>query len=39
LASFQLRQELVRLDTAVREWAGLAVYAMLGRTDRLFPAP
>lgn len=39
LGTFQLRQELVRLDTAAREWIGLAVYAALGRTDRLFPGP
>lgn len=38
-ATFQLRHELERFDTATREWAGLAVYAALGRTDRLFPAP
>jgi uncharacterized SAM-binding protein YcdF (DUF218 family) len=37
--TFQLRHELVRFDTAVREWIGLAVYRALGRTDRVFPAP
>jgi len=37
--TFQLRHELDRFDTATREWAGLAVYAALGRTDRLFPGP
>lgn len=30
---------LRRVDMAVREWAGLAVYRLTGRTDTLFPAP
>jgi len=30
---------LRRTDTAVREWAGLAVYWLTGRTSELFPAP
>lgn len=39
LTSMQLNKELVRLDVALREWAGLAVYAALGRSSALFPAP
>ena len=30
---------LRRTDTAVREWVGLVVYRMTGRTAELFPAP
>ncbi|MDC7787798.1 YdcF family protein [Rhodoplanes sp. TEM] len=30
---------LRRTDTAVREWVGLLVYRLTGRTDALFPAP
>jgi uncharacterized SAM-binding protein YcdF (DUF218 family) len=30
---------LRRTDTAMREWVGLAIYRMVGRTDELFPAP
>jgi uncharacterized SAM-binding protein YcdF (DUF218 family) len=30
---------LRRSDTAVREWLGLAVYWLTGRTSELFPAP
>jgi hypothetical protein len=30
---------MARLETAMREWAGLVVYAALGRTDALFPGP
>ena len=30
---------LRRTDTAVREWVGLLVYRMTGRTGELFPAP
>jgi uncharacterized SAM-binding protein YcdF (DUF218 family) len=30
---------LRRVDTAVREWVGLAVYWMTGRTSELFPGP
>jgi len=30
---------LRRSDTAVREWVGLAVYWLTGRTSELFPAP
>jgi uncharacterized SAM-binding protein YcdF (DUF218 family) len=37
--SFQLRKELVRIDTAAREWMGLVAYRLLGRTDRLLPGP
>ena len=30
---------LRRSDTAVREWVGLAVYWLSGRSSELFPAP
>ena len=30
---------LRRTDTAMREWVGLLIYRMVGRTDELFPAP
>ncbi len=32
-------QGLRRTDIAVREWVGLVVYWLRGRTDRLFPGP
>jgi len=34
-----LADGLKRTDTAVREWFGLAVYRLTGRTDELFPGP
>ena len=30
---------LRRVDTAVREWVGLAVYWLTGRSSELFPGP
>src|SRR3954464_4419954 len=30
---------LRRTDTAMREWVGLVIYRIVGRTDDLFPAP
>jgi uncharacterized SAM-binding protein YcdF (DUF218 family) len=30
---------LRRTDTAMREWVGLLMYRIVGRTDELFPAP
>ena len=30
---------LRRTDTAVREWTGLLVYWLTGKSDALFPAP
>jgi uncharacterized SAM-binding protein YcdF (DUF218 family) len=30
---------LRRTDTAVREWVGLLMYRLIGRTEELFPAP
>jgi uncharacterized SAM-binding protein YcdF (DUF218 family) len=30
---------LRRTDTAMREWVGLVIYRVTGRTDELFPAP
>lgn len=30
---------LRRVDTAVREWVGLAVYWLTGHSSALFPAP
>jgi uncharacterized SAM-binding protein YcdF (DUF218 family) len=32
-------QGLVLLDRTAREWAGLAVYRLMGHTDVLFPSP
>jgi uncharacterized SAM-binding protein YcdF (DUF218 family) len=34
-----LSDGLRRTDTALREWVGLVVYRMTGRTNELFPAP
>jgi uncharacterized SAM-binding protein YcdF (DUF218 family) len=34
-----LAEGLRRTDTAVREWAGLLVYWLAGRSSELFPAP
>jgi len=34
-----LSDGLRRFDVAAREWAGLVVYHLTGRTDALFPAP
>jgi uncharacterized SAM-binding protein YcdF (DUF218 family) len=39
ITTLQLNRELMRMDVALREWAGLAVYAAMGRTDALFPGP
>ncbi len=36
---YTLGDGLRRTDTAVREWAGLAVGRFTGRTSELFPAP
>ena len=36
---FNMLSGLGSLAPALREWAGLAVYRLLGRTDTLFPAP
>ena len=33
------RRRLERMGDAMREWAGLLFYRLLGRTDALFPAP
>jgi len=30
---------LKRLDTAVREWIGLVIYRITGRSDAVFPGP
>jgi uncharacterized SAM-binding protein YcdF (DUF218 family) len=30
---------LKRLDTAMREWIGLVIYRVTGRSDALFPGP
>jgi len=34
-----LSDGLGRTDTAVREWLGLVVYRLTGKTEELFPAP
>ncbi len=39
LALSQAVGGLARTDTAVREWIGLLVYRLVGRTDALFPGP
>ncbi|MGE5539364.1 MAG: YdcF family protein [Gemmatimonas sp.] len=39
IASFELTKELERLEIAVREWIGLAVYRAMGRIDELLPGP
>jgi uncharacterized SAM-binding protein YcdF (DUF218 family) len=39
LSTFTAVIEFSRLSTAAKEWIGLAVYRLLGRTDSLFPAP
>ena len=39
IASFKLLMELDRLEVAVREWIGLAVYAATGRIDNVLPGP
>jgi uncharacterized SAM-binding protein YcdF (DUF218 family) len=39
LSFFIMAKEFARLDLATKEWIGLIVYRLLGRTDRLFPAP
>jgi uncharacterized SAM-binding protein YcdF (DUF218 family) len=37
--SAELSNGLRRADEAVREWAGLVSYWLLGRSSALFPAP
>jgi hypothetical protein len=32
-------QRLIELDLAVKSWAGLLAYWLMGRTGALFPAP
>jgi len=40
LRTFSIASEgLARTDTAVREWVGLAVYWLTGRSSELFPGP
>ena len=34
-----LAEGLRRTDTAVREWAGLVIYWLSGRSSELFPGP
>jgi uncharacterized SAM-binding protein YcdF (DUF218 family) len=36
---FELGDDLSLLDHAVREWAGLVAYRVMGRIDTLFPGP
>lgn len=35
----RISQGLMRTDTAINEWLGLAAYRLLGRIDHIFPAP
>lgn len=35
----RISQGLMRTDTAINEWLGLAAYRLLGRIDAVFPAP
>jgi uncharacterized SAM-binding protein YcdF (DUF218 family) len=37
--SFEMLDELEGVHWGLREWVGLVAYYLLGRTDRLFPAP
>jgi uncharacterized SAM-binding protein YcdF (DUF218 family) len=37
--TFTAALEFARLDLAAKEWIGLVVYRLLGRTDSLFPSP
>jgi uncharacterized SAM-binding protein YcdF (DUF218 family) len=39
IAPFATGVALNHLDTAVKEWIGLAVYRLMGKTDALFPGP
>lgn len=39
LSTFTASIEFSRFNLAVKEWIGLVVYRVLGRTDSLFPAP
>ena len=39
LANFVMVKEFLRLDLATKEWIGLFVYRLLGRTDQFFPGP
>jgi uncharacterized SAM-binding protein YcdF (DUF218 family) len=36
---FDVLRGLVQLHAALREWSGLAVYRLTGKSDALFPAP
>lgn len=38
-ANFVMVKEFARLDLAAKEWIGLFVYRLLGRTNELFPGP
>lgn len=39
VTTYLLYEELPPLSIAIKEWIGLVVYRVLGRTDALFPAP
>lgn len=39
LSNFVMVKEFLRLDLAAKEWIGLIVYRLLGRTNQLFPGP
>ena len=39
VGDFRISDNLVKLDVALHEWAGLAYYRLTGRTDEIFPSP
>lgn len=39
LTNLVMVKEFLRLDLAAKEWIGLFVYRLLGRTDQFFPGP
>jgi uncharacterized SAM-binding protein YcdF (DUF218 family) len=38
-SDFSLSEQLTLVNAAAKEWVGLIVYRIMGRTDALFPAP
>jgi len=37
VSELSLSSELARVNAATKEWMGLLIYRILGRTDALFP--